>query len=257
MLSALCSQFVLVEFAITVFTAESLTAESFPHALMPQFVFAALRQKGITHDVVRWVLLTAGEAVVTAVLVVRMWRSGGQESVELRGDAIDARAIVEATSSLPALSGIADGLFRGAYIACLLLAAAAAFGCIAMMVAVPMPMILFMAVLYGGLGATFPAMAALGIVRARRRIALREKLAYNGALSWNIVTASVPRWLHQLWGISIAFALFSGIFIFVRTFLDPNWIGVAAVQEFMMSADLAYCIGSAVCVRAAVGRSRR
>ena len=107
------------------------------------------------------------------------------------------------------------------------------------------------------LGATCPAMAALGIVRARCRIALQEKLAYTGALNWSIVTAAVPHWLRQLWGISIAFALLSGIFIFVRTFLDPSWIGVAAVQEFMMPAALAYCIGSAVCVRAAIGMSRR
>lgn len=257
MLTALFSQFVLVEFAITVLTAESLTAETFPHALMPQFVFAALKQKGMTHDVIHWALLTIGEVIVTTVLAIRMWRSGSHGAIDFRGDAANAQTIAEITSSLPAPAGFAHSLLQAAYITCLLLAAAAAFGCILLMVAAPVPLALFMAVLCGGLAATCPAMAALGIVRARCRIALQEKLAYTGALNWSIVTAAVPHWLHQLWGISIAFALLSGIFIFVRTFLDPSWIGVAAVQEFMMSAALAYCIGSAVCVRAAIGRSWR
>jgi len=244
---------------MTAWAAEELTAKDLPTALSPRFLLPALqesRNQTATHIIAQWAAIFLGEIIVTTVLVIQTWRQRISDLVKEEAS-LETRRIaeIEIASVLPGPTGLIRMLLRGAYLTCLLLAGLAAFASIQIIYAINVPLIISSLIILGGLLFFYVGMAVFGSTSSRCQHAIQEKLGYLiEKPDWNIVTASVPLWLRRLWGISISFAIFSGSYIFIRTLINVDWIGFPAVLEFLFSAVGAICIGSAICIRAALGK---
>jgi len=113
-------QFVLVEFAMTAWAAEELTAKDLPTALSPRFLLPALqesRNQTATHIIAQWAAIFLGEIIVTTVLVIQTWRQRISDLVKEEAS-LETRRIaeIEIASVLPGPTGLIRMLLRGAYL---------------------------------------------------------------------------------------------------------------------------------------------
>lgn len=251
-----CSQFILVEFAMTVLTAESLTGKPFPAALSPRLITSTLHRPlrpRTTHSIAQWAIVTGGETVTGVFFLYRLWRR------QIAYDQIcttesDARYVADSAAILPGPSLFFRSLFGGIYLTCLVLAITSSAGCIMLMLGATVPPALLLVSVAGGMASIAPAMMAFGSARYRCREALvsRSSNHFGCSPSWAVVTAPVPRWLRHIWWLSIAVSVLWGAFIFVHTLIDPMWITARAVEGFFLAAAVALCVGGAACTKAAL-----